>query len=258
MSDDLRILRAAAELAESGKPFVLVSVIDTQGHTPRNVGAKMIWKPDGEPTGTVGGGNFEQLVSESAGMHFERRSCGKETFVLGAEAEQCCGGSMEVFFEYHGARHRVVIFGAGHVSCALASALAPANFEIVVIDDRREWNSAERFPHCRRVSDFDEGVAIATERPDATLACVMTCSHDTDLDVLAKLLRSPPAYTGLIGSESKRACFFTRLAVRGVDESTVRRVHCPMGLGDMGKEPALVAVSIAGQILLEAKALATL
>jgi xanthine dehydrogenase accessory factor len=165
---------------------------------------------------------------------------------------------MDVFYEFCGPSQRLVIFGAGHVSSALASMLAAAPLEIVVADDRPEWNTIERFPRCRRVMHWGEGVAIACEQPASTLACVMTCSHDTDYDLLKALLASPPAFVGLIGSRSKRACLFRRLVASGVDEQAVQAVQCPIGLGDMGKQPELIAVSMAGQILLEAKRLARL
>lgn len=258
MSSDLDVFKTAAELSGQGKAFVIVTVVRTDGRTPRDAGAKMIWLPGGEIIGTVGGGRFEQLVSEAAAKRFSDRSCGLEKYTLGADADQCCGGNMEVFFEYQGAHQRVVLFGAGHVAQAVAKALEPARMEVVVVDDRGEWNTAERFAHCRRVFDFQEGVKISLEQPEATLACVMTYSHDVDEDVLRGLLAKPPAFVGLIGSKSKWACFVSRLAGAGVEEGAIERVQCPVGLGDMGKEPELVAVSIAGQILLEAANLAKL
>jgi xanthine dehydrogenase accessory factor len=258
LAADLDIWRLAAELAARGDPFVMLTVIDAKGSTPRDSGARMIWRPGVGFFGTVGGGQFEHLALASAEKHFADRSRGVEHFVLSAEAEQCCGGTMDVFYEFCGPSRRLVIFGAGHVSSALASLLAAAPLEIVVADDRTEWNTPERFPRCRRIARWGEAVAIACERREATLACVMTCSHDTDFDLLRRLLESPPAFVGLIGSRSKRACLFRRLVASGVDQKAVQAVHCPIGLGDMGKQPELIAVSMAGQVLLEAKRLARL
>lgn len=266
MSDERDILSAAAELAASGRPFVMMTVVRTEGSTPRDAGAAMIWRPGGaagrdaagEIVGTVGGGQFEHMVLEAAARHFEKKSKGMERYVLGADADQCCGGVMEVFFQYHGARQRLVVFGAGHVSHALARLLEAAPLEVVVVDDRAEWITAERFPGARRVGSWGEGVALAQERPEATLAAVMTCSHDTDFDVLRRLLVKPPAFTGLIGSRSKRVCLFGRLVASGLEEEVVKRVHCPIGVGDTGKEPRLVAISIAAQMLMEAQKLAAL
>ena len=259
MSEDRDVLRAAADLAGAGEAFVLITVVRTQGSTPRDAGAKMIWRPsrggDGSLVGTVGGGQFEMLVMDAARTHGEGKSCGMERYVLGADADQCCGGVMEVFFEYYGARQRLVVFGAGHVSAALAELMRASAMEIVVVDDRAEWNSAERFIGCRRVMSWDEGVEVACAEPGSTLACVMTCSHDTDFELLRKILARPPAFVGLIGSRAKRACLFGRLVASGVDEEAVKRVQCPIGVGDTGKEPRLVAISMAAGLLLEGKKL---
>jgi len=267
MATDREIFAEAARLSEAGTPFVLVTVIQTKGSSPRDPGAKMIWRPDAGLTGTVGGGQFEMLVTESAQRVFDARTCAQERFVLGADAEQCCGGVMEVFLEYCGQRQRLVVFGAGHVSEALADVLRGSPLELVIVDDRPEWNSPQRFGSARRVLNWEDGVRLARQRPADTLACVMTCSHDTDLDLLRDLLAhaeppglapsgsGTPAFVGLIGSRSKRACLFGRLIAMGVAEDRVKGIHCPIGVGDTGKEPRMVAVSIAAQVLIEARRL---
>ena len=273
MATDRDIFAQATRLTEAGAPFVLITVIATKGSTPRDAGAKMIWSPSsggtGEFVGTVGGGQFELLVAESAAKVFATRSTATEHFVLGAEAEQCCGGAMDVFLEYCGSRQRLVIFGAGHVAHELTDILRGSPLEVIVADDRTEWNSPERFScRARRVLNWDEGIMLARERSHETLACVMTCSHETDFELLKGLLaneeeqdrgRTPlgsdsvPAFVGLIGSRSKRICLFGRLIGAGINEELVKRIQCPIGVGDTGKEPRMVAISMAAGILLEAK-----
>lgn len=256
--DARAIFEASARLLRERRALVMVTVIDAQGSTPREVGARMLWTPEEGFLGTVGGGQFEELVKDAIERAYAARTTLRERIVLAAEAEQCCGGVMEVLVEFLGARQRVVMFGAGHVSQALARLLESAPLELVVVDDRAEWNNAARFPSARIETDFARGVAICLERPEATMACVMTCSHDRDLEIVRALLESPPAYLGLIGSRSKRACFFSRLSASGVGASSIERVRCPMGLGDMGKAPGLVAVSIAGELLLRSREIGTL
>jgi len=269
MDESRLILRTASELAEAGEEFVLITVIRTQGSTPRSAGAKMIWRPQptGAPTkesvafpnnsfGTIGGGQFEHLVLDAARECLKKRSHATERFVLGAEAEQCCGGVMEVFLEYHGRPAHVVIFGAGHVAQSLSELLAPTPLALTIVDDRPEWNSADRYPTAQRITDWNRGVTVATTEPATTLALVMTCSHDTDFVLLRNLLaKSPPAFIGLIGSKSKRVCLFGRLVAAGIDEQLVQKIRCPIGVGDTGKEPHAVAISVAAQLLIEARAL---
>ncbi|MFT5422491.1 MAG: xanthine dehydrogenase accessory factor [Phycisphaerales bacterium] len=257
MSSERAILTQAASLMGEGVPFVLVTVASTQGSSPRSAGAKMIWKPNDEILGSIGGGELEHLARDAARTHLENSETGVERFVLGADADQCCGGTVDLLFECFGARTRVVLFGAGHVSREIVRCLDDAPVEIVVVDERPEWNSAERFGGgCRREMNPECGVEIAQENPGSTLTCVLTHSHDLDFDILRGLLADPakaPAYVGLIGSKSKRACFFTRLSGSGIDQPMIDRVTCPMGLGDMGKAPGLVAVSIVGELLIKAK-----
>lgn len=249
----------AGRLAERGEHFVLVTVLKCEGSTPRDPGARLIWLPDGRINGTVGGGQFEHLVMDAAEEHFRNRSSGIEEYTLGRDADQCCGGRVTVFLEYVGCRQRAVLFGAGHVASALATTLERAPFELVVVDERPEWNTAERYPGARRVMSWDEGVRLALERPEATMACVMTCSHETDFELLRKLLADePPGFVGLIGSKSKRTSFFTRLTAIGLDRSKIEAIDCPLGLGDMGKEPMNIAVSIAGRLLLKSRELGEL
>lgn len=261
---DDHILQTAADLLRDGREFVLITVVATKGSTPRNAGARMLWLPHGStgphanPTGaigTVGGGQFEHLVIDAARACLEARSCTLEHFVLGADADQCCGGAMDVFLEYHGRPAHLVIFGAGHVAAALCPLLSFSPLQITVVDDRADWNSEARFPRARRVHAWAEGIAIAHDNPAATLAIVMTCSHDTDYQLLLDLLKSPPAFLGLIGSRSKRACLFSRLTGAGADAAGVQKVVCPIGVGDTGKEPQAVAISMAAQLLMEAKKL---
>src|SRR5258705_9666146 len=143
MPSDFDILQSAAALSASGTPFILITVISAKGSTPRNSGAKMIWRPSGganQPlNGTIGGGQFEFLVLDAAQKHFQHRSCGSEHYVLAADADQCCGGVMDVFFEYVGPRQRLVLFGAGHVAHALAHMAAPPPLHLVIADDHPDW-----------------------------------------------------------------------------------------------------------------------
>ncbi|MGQ0628431.1 MAG: XdhC family protein [Phycisphaerales bacterium] len=270
MTEDLHVLTEAARLLRGGHPFVMATVISCKGSTPRNAGARMNWRPgsdaavaagpsaEGQLTGTVGGGQFEHLAIGTARECLATGRGRVERYVLSEDADQCCGGVMEVYFEYHAPRARVVLFGAGHVARELAALLSAGPIETVVVDDRVDWNSAVRFPEATRVLAFDEGVRTCGERSGVTLACVMTCSHDTDFDLLRAILSagSRPAFLGLIGSRSKRACLFGRLVAAGIAEDLVRAVECPIGIGDTGKEPKLVAISIAAQLLTRARILA--
>ena len=58
------------------------------------------------------------------------------------------------------------------------------------------------------------------------------------------------AYLGLIGSTTKRTRFERRLRAEGITEGRLARLTCPIGLpGLRSKEPAVIAVSLAAQLI---------
>ena len=58
---------------------------------------------------------------------------------------------------------------------------------------------------------------------------------------------------GLIGSKTKWATFCHRLQARGFGDEELARITCPIGVpGIGGKEPEVIAVAVAAQLLLQA------
>jgi xanthine dehydrogenase accessory factor len=84
---------------------------------------------------------------------------------------------------------------------------------------------------------------------------IMSFSHAEDLDIVAAcLLRQRQhqdlPFVGLIGSATKWATFKRRLAERGFSETECAHITCPIGIpGIEGKEPEVIAVAVAAQLL---------
>ena len=83
----------------------------------------------------------------------------------------------------------------------------------------------------------------------------MSFSHAEDLDVVAACLkrrreRGDLPFIGLIGSRTKWATFRHRLEHRGFSQDEMAQVTCPIGIpGIKGKEPEVIAVAVAAQLL---------
>lgn len=84
--------------------FVLVSVVDSAGSTPRGSGAKMAVFADGSYMGTIGGGSVEYLSIQQALEVLEEKRSLTKGFLLTknqkADIGMICGGNVEVFFQY--------------------------------------------------------------------------------------------------------------------------------------------------------------
>ncbi len=145
---------------------------------------------------------------------------------------------------------RLVLYGGGHVSKALAPLAAGVGFRVTVADDREKYANRERFPDAAetRVIDFQDAVA-SVGITDATFVVIVTRGHAFDESVLEQVLRTPARYIGMIGSKRKVLTTFERLRSRGVSVDTLRRVHAPVGVEIGAVTTEEIAVSIVGQLI---------
>jgi xanthine dehydrogenase accessory factor len=103
MTNPDQIWAEAVRVLERGKPFVLATVVNVRGSTPREVGAKMIVRDDGQ-FGTIGGGCGEAEVFRKARVLLEERAEARlaEVDLTGDFDQQeigTCGGIMDVFID---------------------------------------------------------------------------------------------------------------------------------------------------------------
>ena len=144
----------------------------------------------------------------------------------------------------------LTLFGAGHVGRAIVETMSALPVRIRWVDSRDD-----EFP--QTVADNVE--IICTDSPEAEVdlaspdAYFLVLTHDHALDQLLAeqiLQRDDFAYFGLIGSKGKRRMFETRMARRGIDAEKFHRMTCPIGIdGIHSKQPALIAISVAAQIM---------
>ena len=257
-----------------GSTACLVRVESTEGSAPREAGAWMAVFAD-HIVGTIGGGHLElQAIAEArrrlGGAPGAAQGQPPMRFALGPALGQCCGGVVYLGFELLTAAdlapaaglharlspqlHPLALFGGGHVGHALARVLAPLPFALTWIDSRDGI-----FP-----SPTPDGVVCEHSEPvqqavphlaPGSRVLIMSFSHAEDLDVVAACLRRQREqrdlpFIGLIGSKTKWATFSNRLHGRGFAQEELAQVTCPIGIpGIEGKEPDVIAVSVAAQLL---------
>jgi xanthine dehydrogenase accessory factor len=152
--------------------------------------------------------------------------------------------------ETHGEdRTPVLIFGAGHVGRALVLALAPLPFSVRWLDDREGAFPSHMPANAAAVRMQDPAAEIA-QAPANAIILVMTHDHPLDMAITAAALGRGFPYVGLIGSATKRARFEKRFREMGLSDRQIRALVCPIGLaGIKAKEPAVIAASVAAQLL---------
>jgi xanthine dehydrogenase accessory factor len=139
----------------------LISVHDVKGSAPREVGARMVVRPDGAFHGTIGGGQLEFRMLDIA-REMLTAGRGPARIVdqaLGPDLGQCCGGRVKILIETFDSRDMedlapLVETEAGgglfEVECRLEDGRVRREFSSAVGDDRwtgwRETHGEVRTP----------------------------------------------------------------------------------------------------------------
>lgn len=243
-------LRRSSELADTATPFVVVTLVEASGSTPADAGAKMAVTAEGLAFGTVGGGRVEaKAIDEAQAMLREHTAQRLVDWSLKADVGMTCGGRVKLYFEAIGvATWPIVIFGAGHVTQALARLLATLPCQVTCIDPRREW--LERLPAGVQRIEADDPPSEVERLPDDAFVLCMTRGHASDLPVLRRIFEQGRVfpYLGVIGSKAKAAVLRKELTEAGVP-ATQQVFHCPVGLPIGTNHPSEIAVSITAQLL---------
>ncbi len=176
-----------------------------------------------------------------------------EETVRGARVPcQVPAGKHSVIIEPLNISGSALIFGAGHVSRSLAEFTEAVGFRTVVVDDRPEFASRERFPGADDIIVLEnfEDLLQKVEVDGGSYAVIVTRGHLNDQAVLEQLLRSPAAYIGMIGSRRKCELIFQDLRrQKGFSEADIRRVHAPIGIPIQAETPEEIGVSIVAEMI---------
>jgi xanthine dehydrogenase accessory factor len=248
------IYEEIVDLRTNGKRAALATIIARKGATPRKDMAKMLVYEDGRQIGTIGGGSAEAEVRREALTVMDTGIAQLLSFDLQnvdpEESALVCGGFMEVYVEPVLPDPTLFIFGAGHVSKALADAAKPVGFKVAVIDDRARYANKERFPGAD--SCYVDGWEEIWQRlpvNETSFLFIATRGHQFDLTCLRKALQSKARYIGMLGSLKKARMLFGLLEKEGVEPSLFQRVCVPTGL-DIGSEtPEEIAISVVAELI---------
>ena len=212
---------AALEAAKAAKrPVVLLTRLSD--------GAQHLW-PDAE---------VAPPLAEAAAKALEEDAAANLT--LDAEAW---------FIHPHNPALRLIVVGAVHIAQALVPMALAAGYAVTVVDPRRAWATAERFPGITLIHEWTDD-AVAALAPDARSA-VVTLTHDPKLDdpALDAALKSDCFYIGALGSRRTHAKRVARLAEMGHAAEAIARIHAPVGLAIEAVTAPEIALSILAEVV---------
>jgi xanthine dehydrogenase accessory factor len=235
----------AREALEGGDPLAGLTVLDSFAGGPAPGERMCVW-PD-RAAGTFGDAALDAAAAAVA------RQALAEGGRAGPRTVEAEGRRIAVYLEPHLPPPELVIVGAGHVARPLCTVAAMLGFRVVVLDDRPEFATRERFPQAAEVrrADFADpfrGVRITPR----TFLVLVTRGHKYDFEALRDVLHRPevPAYVGMIGSRRRTRAALEQLARDGVAQERLRAVHAPIGLDVNAETPEEIAISIGAELVM--------
>lgn len=159
--------------------------------------------------------------------------------------------NVRLFLEPIGQHSTVFIVGAGHIAQKLAPLTTMVGFRTVVMDDRDDYISQDRFPTVDQViflNDF-ENVFQKVNIDRSSFIVIVTRGHQFDKSVLHQALKTDAGYIGMIGSRRKIKLTFEALQKEGVTEAELLNIHSPIGLNIGAETPEEIAISIVAELI---------
>ena len=250
----LPAFRAAEEILDAQEAREAAAIIVPVDGPSELVGRRVVIRQSDSGTLRRIGSFGDAALDEAALALAESALADPASNVDGIHELASTGGEkVSVYIEGHHPHPDLVIVGAGHIAQPLCAVGALMGFQVIVIDDRPDFATWERFPEANRVVRVDFTDPFADVLIHSTSHVVLvTRGHKYDYECLRHLLRMEvdPPYIGMIGSRRRVRAAFAQLVNEGLPRARLERVRAPLGL-DIGAEtPAEIAVSVAAEIVL--------
>lgn len=157
---------------------------------------------------------------------------------------------LTLFIEVSPKASRLIIVGAVHIAAPLIELARTLGFHTTLVDPRRAFATHERFPRADQIiAGWPEDVLPGLDLDDSAFVVVLT--HDPKIDDPAMLAALPSAarYVGALGSKRATQQRRERLLAAGMSETTLSRLHAPIGLPLGGRSPAEIALAVLAEIV---------
>jgi molybdopterin adenylyltransferase len=219
---------------------VTITAVKQIGAPPCPVGARIVVGPGGPLDGTLGCAEFDAAAIQAAGEALAEASAAPHTAVFHHDL-----GDIEVFVEPHPQPPTLVIASATPVALELLRLAHGLGYRTTLVEPRTERVTAAHLAEADDVVGSIDGLDL-----DARTDVVHT-DHDAPgvADALAKELRSPARFVGVMGSKRHVGPYVETLRGMGFTDDDLGRIRSPLGLDLGGKSPQEIALSIAAGLV---------
>ena len=260
------ILKKTIDAKKYKKEIIKAKLISTEGSVPRDSGTFMLITSK-YLFGSIGGGQLEYSIIQKAKKLLNEKEIINNEIInipLGPSIGQCCGGYAQVKITKYdngiqslkneklkiNKLDNLYIFGAGHVGQELSSKSVDLDFNVHLIDSRKEYLKIQNEKEIIPIFTTFPWMLIKN-LPKKSYYIVLTHSHDYDFKIINEILNlNTFQFIGLIGSKTKRKRFSNRLVKLGHNQYLINKIECPIGLKNIAsKKPGEIAISIIARLL---------
>lgn len=233
------VLERAVDLARSGEPFVLATVVWREGPSSGHLGSRAIYTASGDLHGWIGGACAEPVFIREAIATLEEGTArllalgddnkfgelpqGTTAVAMSCQSE----GALQIYLEPVVPVPHLVIVGDSPMATTLDAQARQLDWQVELV----------------KGPDFSEGLI-----GEHSLVVIATQGHG-DEDLLVSALKTDPAYLGVVASAKRGVSLRAYLADFGEDESRLDQLRIPAGL-DLGKTTHKeVAVAVLAELV---------
>ena len=285
---DLLVIETALKWSLAGETIWLCTVIHTYGSAPRSPGALFAATKSGQYVGSLSGGcieddfleklksgfftnKFEHLPASSEAIAYltamlqsikGRQSIVKSINIGESATYQPADHSAKANISHCGNTINITLTSCTTLFIAGISAVGlycidfalSLGFSVIVAEDRpeelRQIRANPRFSQITLIESFPaqyleiNGVSKET--------AIISLTHDPRIDdfTMIAALETPAFYIGAMGSKRNSENRLARLReCTDYNESTLQRIHAPIGLAIGSKTPAEIALAIMADII---------
>jgi len=159
-------------------------------------------------------------------------------------------GGVRALVEVTGTRSRLIVCGAGHDAVPVVRYGAELGFEVIVVDDRRQFLTRERFPQASALVHCEpRELGSAVDLDHRAHVVLMSHNYLRDVEYLRSALHGDPAYVGVLGPGERLRRLLHDVRSMDPEIRVLDRLFGPAGL-DIGAEgPVEIAWAIMAEIL---------
>ena len=150
---------------------------------------------------------------------------------------------------------RILVIGATHIGQILTQLARLAAYEVIVVDPRTAFASADRFPDVNLLTEWPQDALPKLGLDPYTAVVALAHVGHIDDEALKLAVQSDCLYIGALGSSRNHAKRVERLKAAGITEAQMARIKAPIGLDIGAQTPAEVAISIMAEIVLAVRGL---